>query len=68
MTGKEIILGLLLFFALGIGAVVVGYLSSCSERREKPRSWLAGTIAIVAGLALGYAVADLILTLEHKAN
>ena len=68
LTGKEIILGLVLFFALGVGSGIVGYLTNCSERREKPRAWLAGVVAIVAGLALGYAVADLILTLENKSN
>jgi hypothetical protein len=68
LTGKEIILGLLLFFALGVGAGVVGYLSNCSERRGKPRAWLAGLVAIGAGFALGYGVVELIITLESKSN
>ena len=66
MTGREIILGLLLFFALGMGAGVVGYISNKAGKKEKPRAWLAGIVAIIAGLILGYAVVDLIMILKGK--
>jgi hypothetical protein len=68
LSGKEIISGLLLFLALGAGAGLIGYIANKAGRQEKPRAWLAGVVAIVAGLFFGYVVTDLILSLDLKAD
>jgi len=68
MSGREIGLGLLLFFALGAGAGLIGYIANKAGKKEKPRAWLAGVVAIIAGLFLGYAVADLVLSFDMKTN
>jgi uncharacterized membrane protein YedE/YeeE len=72
LTGKEIILGLLLFFILGMAAGLIGFILTRTEKKEdkkeKPRAWLAGIVAIIGGLIFGYAAMELILTLNNQPN